>query len=287
VTNFGQLFSFNNAFNQNIGSWNVSKSSSFYQMFYINEVFNNGGSSSINNWQLKTTGTISMDAMFSRASSFNQPIGNWNTIAVNNMIGMFQSVTSVFNQNIGNWNVSNVLSMSNMLNGAKKFNNGGSPSIGNWDTSSCLDMSDMFRDNEFNQNIGAWNVSKVNSFYQMFAYNNFFNNGGSPSINNWQIKNTGTVSMQNMFFFSTAFNQPIGNWNISNVTNFANFMSGKTPSTFSAVNLDAIYNGWSLRPVKTPITISFGAIKYTAASSAGRAILTGVPNNWVITDGGI
>ena len=64
-------------------------------------------------------------------------------------------------------------------------------------------------------------------------------------------------------------------------------MFGKTPATFSTTNLDAIYNGWSTRPVKTPITISFGTAKYTAAGAAGRAILTGAPNNWVITDGGI
>ena len=90
-----------------------------------------------------------------------------------------------------------------------------------------------------------------------------------------------------MFSEAILFNQPIGSWNISNVTNFTNFMSGKTTANFSAANLDAIYNGWSSRPVKTPITISFGTAKYTAAGAAGRAILTGAPNNWVITDGGI
>jgi hypothetical protein len=62
---------------------------------------------------------------------------------------------------------------------------------------------------------------------------------------------------------------------------------GKTPTTFSTTNLDAIYNGWSSRPVKTTIVISFGTAKYTTAASSGRAILTGSPNNWVITDGGI
>jgi hypothetical protein len=64
-------------------------------------------------------------------------------------------------------------------------------------------------------------------------------------------------------------------------------MLGKTAATFSATNLDAIYNGWSSRAVKTPVTINFGTAKYTSASTSGRAILTGAPNNWAITDGGI
>ena len=64
-------------------------------------------------------------------------------------------------------------------------------------------------------------------------------------------------------------------------------MLGKTPATFSSTNLDAIYNGWSSRPVKPNLSITFGTAKYTAAGQAGKNILTGAPNNWSITDGGI
>jgi surface protein len=108
----------------------------------------------------------------------------------------------------------------------------------------------------FNQNIGIWNTSSA-------------------------------TAMAGMLQNTTAFNQNIGAWNVSNVTLFTNFMLGKTAANFSATNLDAIYNGWSSRAVKPSITITFGTIKYTAASSAGRAILTGSPNLWTITDGGI
>ena len=55
----------------------------------------------------------------------------------------------------------------------------------------------------------------------------------------------------------------------------------------SATNLDAIYNGWSSRPVKPNLSINFGTAKYTSASSAGKAILTTSPNNWTCTDGGL
>jgi hypothetical protein len=64
-------------------------------------------------------------------------------------------------------------------------------------------------------------------------------------------------------------------------------MLGKTPATFSTTNLNAIYNGWSTRPVQPNLTISFGTAKYTLAGQAGRNILTNAPNNWTINDGGI
>jgi hypothetical protein len=65
-------------------------------------------------------------------------------------------------------------------------------------------------------------------------------------------------------------------------------MQGKTFSDYSTTNLDAIYNGWSSLPSLQPfININFNTIKYTAASSAGKSILQGAPNNWTITDGGI
>ena len=63
-------------------------------------------------------------------------------------------------------------------------------------------------------------------------------------------------------------------------------MVAKTAANYDAVNLDAIYNGWSLLSVQPNLSPSFGTIKYTAAGQAGKDILTGAPNNWTITDGG-
>jgi surface protein len=133
----------------------------------------------------------------------------------------------------------------------------------------------------FNQNIGSWNTVSVTEMNGMFNAATNFN----QDISSW---NTGAVvTMGSMFKNAIAFNQNIGAWNVSNVTNFIDFMLDKTNLTFSTTNLDAIYNGWSSRAVKPSIVISFGTAKYTAASSAGRAILTGAPNLWSITDGGI
>jgi surface protein len=194
------------------------------------------------------------------------------------------------------------------------FNNGGSPSISAWTPSSVTNMFGMFNGaGVFNQNIGNWDVSSVTDFSGMFL-GTTINNGSSPSISGWTINSTVTfgISMYIMFGFSPfnqpigswnvskvtnmtemfrsafSFNQNIGGWNVSGVTNFSNFMQSKTFSDFSTTNLNAIYNGWSTLPSLQPlININFGTIKYTAGGSAGKAILQGPPNNWSISDGGI
>lgn len=162
-------------------------------------------------------------------------------------------VANNFNGNISSWNVSNVVNMNNMFAGATLLNQ----NIGSWDVSSVINMSSMFNGaTQFNQPIGSWNVSNV-------------------------------TNMDSMFRLANSFNQNIGSWNVTGVTNFSLFMFGKTFTNYSTINLDAIYNGWSSLPsLQSGININFGTIKYTAGSSAGKAILTGT-YLWTITDGGI
>jgi hypothetical protein len=94
--------------------------------------------------------------------------------------------------------------------------------------------------------------------------------------------------MDSMFVDAFAFNQDIGSWDISNVNNLSNFMFGKTFNDFSTTNLNSIYNGWSLLSVQPNLSnVNFGTIKYTAGGQAGKNILTGAPQNWIIIDGGI
>ena len=316
TTTVASMFQSATAFNQNLGALNLPVCANLSSMFYSATKFNNGGSSDINNWTLKTTGTITMASMFRQTNAFNQNLNNWNMLAVVSTANMFEaslfnnglasgiggnltwsftpSLTNIswmfssnmnFNQNLNSFDTSGVINIFHIFNNATKFNNGLAPGVSglmSWNTGSSTNMNGMFATaNSFNQDISAWNVSNVTSMSQMFYFNTSFN----QDISAWNVSNV--TSMSQMFHFNTSFNQNIGGWNVSNVTNFVNFMGGKTPETFSAANLDAIYNGWSTRPVKTPITISFGAAKYTAAGAAGRAILTGAPNNWAIIDGGI
>ena len=51
-----------------------------------------------------------MVSMFNEASSFNQPLNDWNVSNVTNMRGMFIMHIN-FNQPLNDWNVSNVTTM--------------------------------------------------------------------------------------------------------------------------------------------------------------------------------
>lgn len=199
-------------------------------------------------------------------------------IGIENLDSTFRGCTSITNiPFINNWDMSSTISIGLFFSGATNFND----YIGDWNLANCTMMNSVFANTIFNQDISQWNVSKVTTFLSMFLGATAFN----QNISSWNTSSC--LNMSSMFQGATAFNQNIGNWNVSNVTNFSSFMFGKTAATYSAENLDAIYNGWSQRAVKPNISITFGTAKRTAASTVGRAILTSPPNNWTITDGGI
>ena len=58
--------------------------------------------------------------MFDGATSFNQPLNNWNVSNVTSMEAMFKNAES-FNQPLNNWNVSNVTNMEDMFYDAISF----------------------------------------------------------------------------------------------------------------------------------------------------------------------
>jgi surface protein len=92
--------------------------------------------------------------MFRVASAFNQPIGDWNTAAVTNMQAMFDRA-SAFNQNISyqdgtpKWDTSGVTNMASMFNSATVFNNGqgagGNSARLNWRTTGITPPVSNFR----------------------------------------------------------------------------------------------------------------------------------------------
>ena len=181
----------------------------------------------IGNWN--TSNVTDMRSMFLGASSFNQPIGNWNTSNVTNMYGMFSGANS-FNQPIGNWDTSIVVSMKGMFANAKNFNQ----PIENWNTSVVTDMSEMFRNAEsFDQPVANWDTSKVTNMREMFRNAKSFN----QPIGDW---NTSRVTdMSEMFRNAKSFDQPISNWDTSKVTNMKNMFKG-------AESFNQPIDGWNV-----------------------------------------
>ena len=222
----------------------------------------------INSWN--TAAVTSMYHMFYSCTNFNQAL-SFNTAAVTNMTGMFQFCSS-FNSSL-TFNTALVNNMSFMFFQASQFNTALTFSS----TAAVTTMQSMFRDcSSFNKPFSL-NTGAVTNMTQMFNNASAFN----QDISGWNT--ISVTSMGNMFSGATAFNQNLGSWNVANVTAFTNFMDTKTPATFSAANLDAIYNGWVT--VQSSLNISFGTAKYRAAGVAGRNYLT-TTKLWTITDGG-
>jgi surface protein len=242
-----------------------------------------------------------MSYMFRDATSFNQPIGNWNTSNVTNMRGMLWGARS-FNQAIGNWDTSKVTDMSVMFDGASAFNQ----DVSNWDTSQVKDMRQMFSGaRTFNQVIGNWNTTQVTDMSFMFFGASEFN----QDINNWNTSNV--TSMACLFYTATSFNQDLSNWNTNKVTTMQSMFSGATAfdqniSTWSVINLryantmfegvvlsstnyDSLLVGWNGQapPSYFYVTFDGGNSKYfSAEAQAARANLIST-YNWTITDGGL
>ncbi|MFO7843224.1 MAG: BspA family leucine-rich repeat surface protein [Bacteroidales bacterium] len=227
----------------------------------------------ISSWDVSNV--TNMGSMFFQASSFNQDISGWDVSKVTNMRYMFYGA-SAFNQDIGSWDVSLLNSMSQMFFGASSFNQ----DIGNWDVSNVTNMYAMFHHaSSFNQDISNWDVRNVTNMYGMFNHAQSFD----QDISGWDVSKV--TNMESMFYYAQSFNQDIGSWDVSSVTNMSYMFYGVTLST---ANYNSLLMGWASQDVQSGVAFHGGNSKYSSGAAAdARDILTGEPNNWTITDGGI
>ena len=288
VTNMSFMFSNCSAFNQSL-SFNTSLVTTMQGMF--------GNATSFNQpLSFNTIEVTDMSGMFGNATAFNQLL-TFNTIAVTNMSNMFFNATS-FNQAL-TFNTSLVTDMSSMFSGATSFNQPLS-----FNTIAVTTMQNMFAAATSFNSLLTFNTIAVTTMQNMFFYATSFNQAltfntsavtdmigmfGQCTVFNQPLTfNTSLVTnMSIMFANSPAFQQDISSWNIQNVTDFTNFMLGKTPATWSQLNFDNLLCGWSLQTVQSGLTIDFGTANYTnAIGGPCYTILDIAPNNWTINSGG-
>ena len=198
------------------GTYTVSISGSFPQIYFKSENYDHSKILSIEQWgeiqwrsmsqafayceNLASNATdapdlsqvTDMSYMFEGALAFNLDINNWDVSSVTNMTNMFFDAES-FNQDISNWNVSSVKYISNMFSNAESFNQ----SLNKWDVSSVTNMTSMFSGaTSFNQDISNWNVSSVKYISSMFSGATRFN----QDISKWDVSSV--TNMTNMFYLS-------------------------------------------------------------------------------------
>jgi surface protein len=293
--------SFTNGGSDSIKNWNVSNATNLSQVFFVQPKFNQP----IGSWD--TSKTTSMSFMFASTltqgnltyqSIFNQPLGNWDTSKVTAMNNMF-TLQNLFNQDIGSWDVSNVTIMNNMFQtyahggqdpttpaNAGYFNNGGSDSIKNWNVSNVTNMRAMFSGQiAFNQPIGSWNTGKVTDMAYMLQARNF-----NQPLNNWDVSKVTTMSRMlqgGTIIGGVNFNQPLNNWKIPLVTDMINFMRSLTdPHTISVQNYSDFLIALSQQPLKPNVQFAVNQ-RYNASAVSARAVLTSAPNNWTVSDFGL
>jgi hypothetical protein len=228
---------------------------------------------------------------------------------------------AAFDQNLGAWNTAKVTDMQLMFAGATSFNNGGSDTIGDWDVSAATTLFGMFLGAvNFNQPIGRWNTSKVVSMRGVFHGATLFNqdistktvNAGTPeAYTAWDVSNVTDFGLwanncYGTFYKAAAFNQPIGNWNVSKaatmhsmfrdatdfnqnlsswvVTNVSNFSNIFLSSGLSGTNYSKLLVGWSQLDLKDGLAFHGGSGKYNLEGAGGKVTI--IRNHgWSFTDG--
>jgi surface protein len=208
----------------NPSSWDVSHITNMTYMFAGQFGFYNKFNGDVSGWNVSSV--VDMTGLFSFTSHFNQPLNNWDirgtiigTISPVNF-AMFQSAIA-FNQPLNNWDVSITTNFGKLFNGATSFNQ----DLGDWDVSSATDMTAMF--------------SRATAF----------NNGGSDGIKNWDVSSVVSFGFTNDAGFGTfqeasAFNQPIGSWNVGSATQMSNMFR-------DALSFNQDIGAWDVSNVNT------------------------------------
>ena len=302
VTSMGGMFQEASSFIGDLDTWDLTTVTNLADMF--KDATNFDGA--LNGWGTTTANVESMFGMFDRASSFNQPLSDWDVSSVNNMTAMFKDATS-FNQSLNTWDVSSVTNMFWMFNGATSFNG----SVNGWgaSTANVTDMQSMFEGAaNFNQPLDAWDVSGVTNTAFMFNGATSFNqplNGwgtrtaameniermfeGAANFNQpldaWDVSSS--TDMRNIFRNAANFNQPLGTWNISGLsTTSGGFNDAFIGTAWDRDNYSSTLQAWTAL-VNTPENITLRTdAQYTSSAQAGRQNLID-NNNWTISDGGL
>lgn len=278
ATSMRRMFQNSTSFNQSLSGWDVSNITNFTEVFTGATAFNGD----VTTWDV-SSGTTFFE-MFENCSSFNQNIDSWN-ISGGSLYGMFKGCTN-FNQPLTSWSssISNVSTIDTIFFNATSFNQ----DISSWDVSNLTSMQRVFYNADaFDQDISSWDVSNVTNFTSMFYDCRDFD----QDISNWNT--SAATTFQDMFFRAgynapagTGFNQNLGSWDISGVTNMSRMF--RNVPNLSDENYSNILIGWAAQApnIQSNVTLEANLTQYSGSiASSARNTLTGT-YGWTILDAG-
>jgi len=163
-----------------------------------------------------STSGVTMNRMFGRTSNLETIAGitDWKTGKVNNMSGMFQgsgiknsdstSTTFDLHTDTDAWDVSNVTTMVDMFNGARRLTE---LNATGWQPTSTTTMASMFTGTTALETVvgtETWDVSNVTNMSAMFGATNYTTSDKSGirtlDISGWDVSNV--TNMQYMFEYA-------------------------------------------------------------------------------------
>jgi len=234
VTNFEEIFQGHTTFNDDISRWNTANAMNFKHLFYS-------------------------------ASVFDQDLSKWNVERVKNFDLTFRSATNFRGRGLENWNTVSATSMYDTFAYSSSFQG---DSIINWRTENVKNMQHMFRHAEgFNADLSSWNVTHVTDFYDMFLNTLDLTNCNKRQIglswtsqsqvftqysswatlhNDCAVETSCTIITNQELrdyvdqWITDSTNHPcgevIGDWNVSNVTDFSYVFCGASTSDVPECN---------------------------------------------------
>jgi surface protein len=101
-------------------------------------------------------------------------------------------------------------------------------------------------------------------------------------VSDWNMA-ASITDMSIMFDGASSFDQPIGTWNVSHVTDMSDMFYGVTLST---TNYNALLLDWSQETLQPGVSFDAGHSRYSSAAAAARASIIS-KFHWTITDGGL
>ena len=250
-----ECFGLEKAFNQDISLWDVSNVTEMSRLFEDNPNFNQD----ISDWDVSNV--TNMSYMFYNAQSYNQSILGWDTSNVTDMSYMFSEAYS-FNQDSNNINTGSVTNCTSFCLNATSWTLP-KPNFSNCGEIGCdiepIDCDIVYLDNN-GVTIKAYpcaeigDVGTINGVEytvvdramldQMVGYEASLNGDGFPNgfPDVTKLCTTRVTDMSYLFWdcvpVSMQFNQPIGNWDVSNVTKMHRMFSPECFGLEKAFNQD-------------------------------------------------